>query len=284
MKVTFGLCIKNSEKTIGDNIRSIANQHYPHEQIEIIVVDGNSTDSTVRVAKDVLSKTEITGFVISDHGAGLGIARQIVVDKASGECIIYLGDDITLPPDFLEKQVKFMHENPHVGAAVPESRYIPSGNIVTDVQNLLFSVVRNLSNGTAYRTTAMRQVGGFDKKIKGASEDREVMFRITSIGWKILVNSEAKFFHGRKETMQSVRKRYFWYGYGDHFTNHKHKNLYKVVYYLPPTHSLWGIKRSFKAYHKYHDKKAFLIPFLCFFTSINWCLGLIISHFDGYGH
>jgi len=224
-------------------------------------------------------------MVFSDQGRGLGTARQIVIDEASGQYIIYLGDDVTLPTDFLRKQVAFMEANQLVGAAIPESEYKEYKNsLVTNIQNLLFSVVRNLSNGTIFRTTALRQVHGFDVNIKGASEDREVMLRLASAGWKITANSKAKFFHGRKETLRSVHRRYFWYGYGDHFTNHKHKGTYKVAYYLPPSHFVWGLKKSLKAYHKYQDKKSFLLPFFCFFTSINWCLGLLISHFDGYGH
>ena len=285
MKVTFGLCVKNSERTIGDTICSVIEQFYPHEEMEIIVVDGNSSDSTCDIVKTSLFKTKIRSRVFSDRGRGLGTARQMVIDQSTGEYIIYLGDDVTLPKDFLRTQVEFMDSNPRVGAAIPESEYKKcQKNFVTAIQNLLFSVIRNMSNGTILRRIALNQVGGFDLNIKGASEDTELMFRIKCSGWKVIVNSKAKFFHGRKETLRSLHRRYFWYGYGDHFTNHKHKNMYKVAYYLPPSRLIWGLKLSPKAYRKYHEKKAFLIPVFCFFASISWCLGLLISHFDGYGH
>ena len=56
---------------------------------------------------------------------GLGVARQIVVDKACGKYIVWVDDDVTLPKDFVRKQVGYMEQNPHVGIA--GARYIFKG-------------------------------------------------------------------------------------------------------------------------------------------------------------
>ncbi|MCS7109776.1 MAG: glycosyltransferase [Candidatus Micrarchaeota archaeon] len=59
MRITIGICTKNSEKTIGDTIHSILTQdffkYHSMENVEIIVVDANSRDKTIEVIKNSLS-------------------------------------------------------------------------------------------------------------------------------------------------------------------------------------------------------------------------------------
>lgn len=282
--VTVGLCVKNSERTVKDAVDSIISQDYSHEKMEILVVDGGSRDATLDIVSSRISMTNIRSRICSDRGKGLGVARQIVVDQACGNCIIYIGSDVILPKDFVRKQVDFMENNLQISAAMPQSEYNPQKNLVANIQNLLFCVSPNFSNGTIFRTQVLKEVNGFDIRIKGASEDRDIMFRIKKAGFRVVVNPEAIFYHGREETLRDVYTRYSWYGYGDHFIYHRYDSVHDIPYYLPPPYVAWGFKLSLKAYAKYQTKKSFLIPFLCLFASISWCLGFLRAHKDGYGH
>ena len=61
MKVSIITVSFNSEKTINDTFRSIRNQNY--NNIEYIVVDGNSSDNTLKIIKqnsDISSKSDET--------------------------------------------------------------------------------------------------------------------------------------------------------------------------------------------------------------------------------
>jgi len=48
--VSVIITTKNEEKNIENCLRSIKNQNYPREKIEIIVVDNNSLDKTKEIA------------------------------------------------------------------------------------------------------------------------------------------------------------------------------------------------------------------------------------------
>ena len=50
MKVTIITAVKNREKVIGDAIDSVNNQNY--QNIEHIIVDGNSSDNTPTVINE----------------------------------------------------------------------------------------------------------------------------------------------------------------------------------------------------------------------------------------
>jgi glycosyltransferase involved in cell wall biosynthesis len=57
--VTIGVCVRNADETIKEAIDSVIRQDFPHEHMEIIVVDGNSHDKTLSIIEDCLSKTAI---------------------------------------------------------------------------------------------------------------------------------------------------------------------------------------------------------------------------------
>ena len=62
----------NSEKTIRDTIESVLNQTYG--EVEYIVVDGLSTDSTVRIAREYERKFAYKGYrdqIISEKDNGI---------------------------------------------------------------------------------------------------------------------------------------------------------------------------------------------------------------------
>lgn len=282
--ITVGLCVRNSAETIMDAIESVADQDYSSDQLEIIIVDGDSKDETLDMARKSIAKTDIPCRIFSDEGRGLGAARQIVVDQARGRYVVYIGSDCILRRDFLRKQVEFMEKNSHVCSATPEMEYHIQKSLVANVQNLLFSVSPNASNGTIFRTEALRSVDGFDVRIKGASEDRDITLKFKRAGFKIALNPQAKFRHGREETLSDVYLRYSWYGRGDHFLDHKYSYVHDLPNYLPPLHAALGLKLSFKAYTKHRVKKSFLLPFLCIFTSTSWCIGFLKAHIEGYGH
>lgn len=282
--ITFGLCVKNSQETVKSALDSLLSQDFPDEFMEIIVVDGCSSDLTLEIVNTCLSGAAVRSTVVSDQGRGLGAARQIVLDQASGKYIIYVGGDAVFPVDYARVQIDFMERNVQVAASNPRIEYQPQKSIVANVQNLLFSVSPNDSNGTIFRTCALKSIRGFDIRIKGASEDRDLMFRLKMAGFQYSENPDAKLYHGREETLKDVFIRYLWYGFGDHFISHKHRFVTDIPYNLPPLYVAHGLKLSLRAYSKHKTKKAFLIPLLCIIASVSWCIGFLRAHRKGYGH
>jgi glycosyltransferase involved in cell wall biosynthesis len=58
-RVTTGLRVKNSEATIEEAMDSILYQDFPHELIELIVVDGYSTDKILLIIKEAVLNNDI---------------------------------------------------------------------------------------------------------------------------------------------------------------------------------------------------------------------------------
>jgi len=298
-KVTVGMCVKNCEATVKEAIDSVINQDYPHGLMEILVVDGNSKDKTLSIIIDSISKTDIQAKIYHDNGKGLGVARQIVVNKALGEYIVWVDGDVILPKNYLSSQVEFMNQNPQIGAAQAKWGASKERTLVAVLENT--SVLdygfkdaktspKSLgSGGGVYRARAVREVGGFDGHIKRAAEDRDVTARINAAGWLLSFNKNVELYHKYRETWMGLWGQYFWWGYGEHYISHMYglRSCHAWPHYLyriPPVAFMAGLRRSLRAYKVSHQKISFLLPFHNFLKMIAWCFGFVKSHKEGYGH
>ena len=294
--VTVGLCVKNAEPIVGKAIVSLCNQTFPAESLELIVVDGNSKDHTLQIIKNNLKK-QFSSVKIFKESSGLGVARQMVVEKASGKYIVWLDADMTLSSDYLKNQVSFMETHPEVGIAGGKYCVHIGHGLVADLENIVDAVDSvygqrgNASKfgylpgaeGAIYRVEAVRQVGGFDTRINGAAEDTEMAYRVKAHGWDLAMTKEM-FTESTRASWLSLWNQYVWYGRGGHFIFHKDPNALNLLQMSPLAGFLAGILRSPGAYLLTHNKSFFLLPVHYTYKRLAWFFGFCDAHLRGYGH
>jgi glycosyltransferase involved in cell wall biosynthesis len=295
--ITIGLCVKNAENTIRNCIQSILNQQYPKRLVEIIVVDGKSKDKTIQIAERLISLADFSVRFYSDEGKGLGVARQIVLDNTNSKYVIWVDSDVVISENFVQSQVEFMEKHPKVAVATG-MYFLRQGADIT-LPALLQSLAKLVgscefketsprglppNDASIYRVEPSKRVGGFDKCIKGAAEDEDIILRMRKKGWLISVNRETKFSAFTRQSWRDVWSEAAWFGYGKHYLGHKYKNLHVCMYSIPLINFYVGIRTSLKAYRLTSQPKSFLLPFAYVFSSIAWWFGFLKAHLEGYGH
>jgi len=297
-KVTIGLCVKNSEKTLGQAIKKILDQDYPREFVEVIVVDGGSKDKTVSIATSMISNSGMLFKFYYDNGEGLAKARQIVVDNACSKYVVWVDGDVLLDERFIESQVVFMEQDPRVGVAF--GRFIFRGNVSTTLPAALEDLGRYTGSveyaragkqrgfppNDAYvlRVEASKQIGGFDIKIKGAGEDVDFIRKMREKGWLTIVNEKAKYCIIARQTWQDIWRERVWYGYGNHMLNHKYKDIQSLLHANPLLSLYLGLREGFKAFRLTSKRKSFLLPLSYVFNATASSYGYFKAHLQGYGH
>lgn len=93
----------NGEKYFEQAIQSILNQTY--QNIEYIIIDGNSTDQTISIIKKY--QDQIT-YWVSEPDQGIYDAWNKGVKAAKGEWISFVGADDILYPNAMENYVNYI--------------------------------------------------------------------------------------------------------------------------------------------------------------------------------
>ncbi|MEM4713649.1 MAG: glycosyltransferase [Candidatus Bathyarchaeia archaeon] len=293
-KVTIGICVKNSEATIKETIESILAQDFPYEQTEIIIVDGNSTDKTLSILMNCLENANIRTYVFHEN-EGLGTARQIVVENANGDYILWVDGDIILSRNYIRRQVEFMEQNPKVGIAkgklplkmlkntLATLEMLSRPSVVTTVYKSKIHSNALGTGGSIYRTQAIKQAGGFDKNLRGYCEDWDAEIRIQEAGW-FLARTNVKYLDYERHglTWKNLWARYWERGYYTHYFLHKRPGLLRLYKMLPPAALLAGLLYAEKLFKLLRKGIVFLLPLQYLFKSAAWYAGFITSHLHNY--
>ncbi len=98
IRLTVILPVRNEEAYIESTLSQLARQNYPMDQLEVIVVDGESTDRTREI---------VTGFAKSHAGVDIRLlpnparlssaARNIGVANGSGEYFLVIDGHVHIP-------------------------------------------------------------------------------------------------------------------------------------------------------------------------------------------
>jgi glycosyltransferase involved in cell wall biosynthesis len=99
----------NSEKFIGDTIRSVQGQTF--SSWEMIIVDDCSSDNTESIVNEFINADPRISFYRLQKNSGAGVARNQAIDLAKGRYIAFLDSDDLWKPEKLEKQVAFLESN-----------------------------------------------------------------------------------------------------------------------------------------------------------------------------
>jgi GT2 family glycosyltransferase len=135
MKISIIIVTRNSERFILKNLVSVYNQTLLPD--EIIITDNGSTDDTLPSVRENFPKVHII-----ENNANLHYAKavNIGVEKAAGNLLVILNDDIELEPDFIQKTCELYLESENkenIAAISPVIRFNKLRSCVNSVGNVM---------------------------------------------------------------------------------------------------------------------------------------------------
>jgi len=107
--VSIIIPVFNCEKYIGDAINSVLKQTY--QNIEIVVVDDASTDSTLSVIKNLFHDNRIKLISLDSRSGGPARPRNIGIKECCGYYVALLDADDVWHPRKIELQINELIEN-----------------------------------------------------------------------------------------------------------------------------------------------------------------------------
>jgi GT2 family glycosyltransferase len=219
-----------------------------------------------------------------------------VATNAHGEFIVWVDGDMTLPKDFVRRQVEFMENHPSIGIARARQALEHGNGLLATLEGYSRAAGRMVdyqaerarfkamgTGGAIYRTRVVSQVKGFDESFKGYCEDWDIEMRARAVGWSLCMTDATYLDYERQGlTWRGLWRRYWRRGYDTHYFLQKHKGAIKHYRMFPPAAFVAGLINARKLYKLKKEPSVFLLPFPDSFKMTAWYLGFMRSHFDSY--
>lgn len=206
MKLSIIIVAYNSENFIEKCVKSLL-KNLPSSS-EVIIIDNNSSDGTVKRLKNFLPKILL---IESDRNLGFGKANNLAAKKAKGEYLFFLNPDTEVLQPIFDELVEFYEGEKDAGIVSPKLVQM-DGRVQESVKRLptILGAVREYILGIphAYSQYApqtnkplevesvygaamlikkdlFQEVNGFDEKFFLYYEDVDLCKRIKTLGKKI---------------------------------------------------------------------------------------------------
>lgn len=119
--VSIGIPAYNAEKTVDACIKSVLNQTY--RNIEIIISDNCSSDSTVAICRKYARLDTRISLVVQEENIGPVANFDLVLSKSTGTYFMWLAADDFKSPDFIDVNLEFLQKNPDYLASTCPNRF-----------------------------------------------------------------------------------------------------------------------------------------------------------------
>ena len=175
----------NREKTIERAVDSVLNQTY--KNIEIIIVDDCSTDSTLEVLKSRYGGfANVTIFQL-ERNSGACVARNKGIDLSRGEYIAFLDSDDAFLEEKIEKQISALEKSGNKLCATSYWRIDASGkkktiHVKTDGGDSLYNELlfcNFITTGTLVGEAKIFKTERFDESLP-RYQDWDLVLRLAS--------------------------------------------------------------------------------------------------------
>jgi len=196
-RVSVLVACHNEELVARSLVRGLAALEYPHDRLEIFVIDDNSTDGTAELLTDLAEPHPFLHVVHREQGAegGKSGALNAARDLITGEVVVVFDADHVPAPDSVRRLVRHFRD-PEVGAVQgrcvvrnpgdsPLARAVAvdylSGYLVNEYgRQALFELPAYGGANCAVRATTLRKLGGWN--VDSVTEDTDLTLRVVRAG------------------------------------------------------------------------------------------------------
>jgi succinoglycan biosynthesis protein ExoA len=247
--ISLILPIRNESTHVERSLRSILEQDHPSNEMEILFVDGMSTDNTRDIIIHIAAKhPQISIQCLDNPGKIVPTGMNIGLRKAKGDIIIRVDGHCFIAQDYVRKCVEHIQRDGVDGVGGPMESigetYIAKAIAVGmsssfGVGNSAFRTKagKNLLVDTvpfpAYTREIIERAGFYDEELV-RNQDDEYNYRIRELGGKLLLAEDVHSAYFSRTSLLGLWRQYFQYGYWKVRVLQKHPLQMSLRQFVPP--------------------------------------------------
>lgn len=181
MKLSVVITTKNESANIANCINAFSDYR---KDVEIIVVDNQSTDDTKALASDL-------GAMVLDKGPERSAQRNLGWQTAKSDWVIVLDADMILPKETIEEILSVASaESGKQNGQATLAYWIPEVRTGTGFRVKARNFERSFYDGTCidalrlFHKSVLEKTGGYDENLIAGPEDWELDIRVLATGAK----------------------------------------------------------------------------------------------------
>ena len=249
MKVSFIVVAYNAGSKLENLLEDLKKQDYNHNDIEIILVDSNSSDNTkdIMMKFKEINKTFSKVLVLDNPKKILPCGWNIALEASTGDLILRVDAHSSLPNDFISKNVNRIDMGAKIVGGhrisiidennawqktllIAEKSIFGSG-IATYRRKEREEYVSTLAHA-AYSREVFKKVGGYDERL-ARTEDNEIHYRMKKAGYKFLLDPTIKSYHHARNSLSKMIKQKYLNGYWIGLTMGISPKCFSIYHFVP---------------------------------------------------
>lgn len=202
----------NEENTIVEKLKNTLALDYPRDKMEIVIVDGSSTDKTVDLIFEIkknLSEKDIIEIIQQEKRMGLPIALNEGYSRSTGEIIVKTDCDSMLDEGALNHAVKTF-EDERIGCVTgrgqvlgseAEKEYRSLNTRVQILESKIDSTIIAHGPFTAFRKKLLVKIDE-----DSLADDSELSLKIRKQNYRSIINPDIIFYEKTSEEGRDEQK------------------------------------------------------------------------------
>jgi len=276
----------NEEGFIRDCIKSLVDGRYPKALIEVLVIDGGSTDGTCNVVSQLEQESDINIHLFENPKKITPAAVNIGIKNAQHDIIVWVGAHAIYDTAYLVSLVETLRDEDcaSVGGLLSPMGRTNTGKTIAiatthkfGIGNAKYRYAKNKQSvdtvfGGCWNKKDVARLGGFNEQWV-RNQDYEFNCRLREQVGKIILDPRAKCHYFCRETIAQLAKQYYQYGFWRYKTYLKHSNSFGVRQVMPVLLLLGLISSAILG--AFGNKLSLLVPLI--YLSSSLAVSLILS-------
>lgn len=238
---------RNEAGFISESLKSVLEQTYPPDRIEILIADGLSTDGTREIIQELAVKDSRIQL-LDNPGRIVPTGLNLVLQRAKGEIIIRVDGHCVIDPSYVRNCVDHLLKDgiDGVGGSINTVGVDSFSETIAVAMSSVFGVgnsaFRTIHGKTmlvdsipfpAFTRQMIEKVGLYDEELV-RNQDDEYNYRIRAAGGRLLLAEDVRSKYYSRGTLGKLWRQYFQYGFYKVRVLQKHPMQMSPRQFVPP--------------------------------------------------
>ena len=249
MIISFAVVAYNEEETLPGLLADLKNQDYPHEKIEVLLIDSMSKDNTLKIMEDFAREGNdfLRVLVLKNEKKNIPSGNNVALKHYTGDAIIRIDAHATMPKEFLRKNAEVLMSGEFAsGGKRPNiiNKSTPwKETLLSAEQSMFGSSIASYRRSDKkmytsslfcgmYRREVFEKVGLYNELL-ARTEDNDINYRIREAGFKLCYSPDIIYYQHTRSTLSKMLRQKYLNGYWIGLTMGVNPKCFSLFHFVP---------------------------------------------------